>query len=724
MPFGLFSGFSNQGTAIIDPSSIFESNLVAWYRGDSLVNSSGKVATWTDKSGNGNNLTQSTGGDQPTYNSSSATFNSYPSATFNGTTSLMSSGVIVGGGAGSIWYAFVVMKATSQTGNVVAIILSFTDAASTDFYLKLNGTTNAEPGSLFLSYSSTGGGSQNGAAGTMNWGFPAASLSWSGLVVGGSTPQTYLNEDNLDNLNVGLTGATSPNWTGVLINLGGLNAANYTQMEVAEVVICDVQPTSKQNTQLFRYAQNRYNVDPALSTTAITNVSTAGGTARISGTGFNSTTTVSNTTLGNLTVKYVNADVIEITIPAATAGSYDISITNTNTGLTYTRNSFIQVQSSATYDPMVIMGIECIGWWQANNVTTSSGSVSAIADQSLLSNTLSSVPITGSTAALTFSSPTVTLTGGSGFASTMTGAKITISNSTTGANDGTFTLTYISATSVSWTNASGAADASNAVHWSLNTQPTYNTTDSAFSNQPTMSFDGFVQYLQATINTDIAAISQLFVLVVGECTVSSSTPTYFCTYNATQFFLAMRSGEPFAGRGGNQVGYGPSELNVATNFTGWTAVGAGSPNTGTAASLTFSSPTVTLTGGSGFTSGMTGQTITITNSTTSANDGTFIFTYISSSSVSWTNASGAADSSGAVHWTIGLAGVSVDNTSTQTANVDIVAQTTNQLFALGAMTGGSDFITGKIAACVFCNAVPTSTQMSNLQTWAHGLFGT
>src|ERR1700678_2633491 len=103
MPFGLFSGFARQGTAIIDPSSIFSTSLVAWYRGDSLVNSSGKVATWTDKSGNGNNLTQSTGGDQPTYNSSSATFNGYPTASFNGTSDWMYQSGLAGG-SGNIFY--------------------------------------------------------------------------------------------------------------------------------------------------------------------------------------------------------------------------------------------------------------------------------------------------------------------------------------------------------------------------------------------------------------------------------------------------------------------------------------------------------------------------------------------------------------------------------------------------------------------------------------------
>lgn len=72
----------------------------------------------------------------------------------------------------------------------------------------------------------------------------------------------------------------------------------------------------------------------------------------------------------------------------------------------------------------------------------------------------------GSTATLTLVSTTVTLTGGAGFVSGDTGKKIYISGAATAGNNGWFTITYVSATSVSWTNASGATDANNgAISW-------------------------------------------------------------------------------------------------------------------------------------------------------------------------------------------------------------------------------------------------------------------
>lgn len=72
----------------------------------------------------------------------------------------------------------------------------------------------------------------------------------------------------------------------------------------------------------------------------------------------------------------------------------------------------------------------------------------------------------GSTATLTLVSTTVTLTGGAGFVSGDTGKKIFISGAATAANNGWFTITFVSSTSVSWTNASGATDANNgAISW-------------------------------------------------------------------------------------------------------------------------------------------------------------------------------------------------------------------------------------------------------------------
>ena len=99
----------------------------------------------------------------------------------------------------------------------------------------------------------------------------------------------------------------------------------------------------------------------------------------------------------------------------------------------------------------------------------------------------------GAAATLTQSSTTTTLTGGIGFVSGMTGDSIYISGAATAANNGWFTITYVSATSVSWTNASGATDANNgAISFAVAALPvstlaTFSSVSSMFTGPPVRS---------------------------------------------------------------------------------------------------------------------------------------------------------------------------------------------------------------------------------------------
>jgi hypothetical protein len=66
------------------PNSIDSSNIFAWYRADTLEQSSNAISKWTDVSGRGRHITQSTAAAKPTYSSSDISYNSQPIVSFDG----------------------------------------------------------------------------------------------------------------------------------------------------------------------------------------------------------------------------------------------------------------------------------------------------------------------------------------------------------------------------------------------------------------------------------------------------------------------------------------------------------------------------------------------------------------------------------------------------------------------------------------------------------------
>lgn len=99
------------------------SNLLAWYRADSLVYSDagttpvtggGSVQQWNDLSGNGHHLTQTTTASKPTYTASA--INGEPGITLDGTNDYM---VFPGTNSASNYTFFYVVDATNTTGDPV-----------------------------------------------------------------------------------------------------------------------------------------------------------------------------------------------------------------------------------------------------------------------------------------------------------------------------------------------------------------------------------------------------------------------------------------------------------------------------------------------------------------------------------------------------------------------------------------------------------------------------
>ena len=127
------------------------------------------------------------------------------------------------------------------------------------------------------------------------------------------------------------------------------------------------------------------------------------------------------------------------------------------------------------------------------------------------------VIVSGAAATLTQASTTTTFTGGAGFVSGDTGKYIYISGAATSANNGwQGPVTYVSASSVTYTNASGATDANNgAISWSLSTLPV-----STLSSAPAQ-YTAFLTPVRSATGVWSVTLKDIAVLVqdVNICTI-------------------------------------------------------------------------------------------------------------------------------------------------------------------------------------------------------------
>lgn len=150
---GVGMGAPSSGGGVQNPSQIFSTNLIGWWRADQGVFSNtgcstpatnnGSVGCWADQSGNGCSLTQSGGSQQPTF--LSAGLNSKQTVQFTASNSDNVNCTTFNPGSGSVFSIFAVLFGTSSS-NVFARVISYdNDAAafildnSTSVFLLWNG---------------------------------------------------------------------------------------------------------------------------------------------------------------------------------------------------------------------------------------------------------------------------------------------------------------------------------------------------------------------------------------------------------------------------------------------------------------------------------------------------------------------------------------------------------------------------------------------------------
>lgn len=204
--------------------------LKLWLRADNAT-----VSAWTDLSGNGNNATQATGGNQPSL-ITSAKLNNQPALRFNGTTSFMNLGsaISVGGNNNpASVFAVIVNQQTTGTGSV------FT---GTGFRL-LNII-----GGKWAYYSQQ---SDNGVISTL-----AGNTAYCLIAtqVGNSNVPTWTNGTLLTSTTAVLTGGGAPSTIGANSN----GVSQWGQVDIAELIISGVGWDATTVARLAHYAQERY----------------------------------------------------------------------------------------------------------------------------------------------------------------------------------------------------------------------------------------------------------------------------------------------------------------------------------------------------------------------------------------------------------------------------------------------------------------------------------
>lgn len=201
------------------------SGLVLWLRSDLGVTLNGSnVSAWADQSGQGNNVSQGTGAQQPPYVASDASFGGQPSLTFtNGSHQNLGSGVwSVSLVQPCTWY--VLAKYTSFAG--VGIVMQDISAHQA-MYVTANG------GAFQISAASAMGSAHvsNGAhafVGVFNGASSAAYLDASTGPVSGN-----VGAGTLTRLQVSLSNAN--NWSGSVAEVMGYSGA-HTAANVAQVL--------------------------------------------------------------------------------------------------------------------------------------------------------------------------------------------------------------------------------------------------------------------------------------------------------------------------------------------------------------------------------------------------------------------------------------------------------------------------------------------------------
>lgn len=211
------------------------SNLGLWLRSDKGITLATGVSAWNDQSGNGNNSTQATGSQQPTYITSDGAANGKPTLSWSGAASQ----VLVGNYTGSPAqpYTIIVVGQTSASAQQA----TFTTATGA---LQMLGNAG-----VWAYYDGT----------VVSSAVASTSLSVVAGVFNGASSALYVNNSQTAaaNGNPGSTVMGTNYYVGAALSSG---ASNPLTGKIAEIIVYTVGLTTAQLKVIFQYLGARYKI--------------------------------------------------------------------------------------------------------------------------------------------------------------------------------------------------------------------------------------------------------------------------------------------------------------------------------------------------------------------------------------------------------------------------------------------------------------------------------
>lgn len=233
--------------------------LDLWLLADDIIGNDGDVvAAWNDRSGNGRNFTQATGGKQPLLKKAANGINGHNTVLFNGTSDLLVASNFASNVAGTV---FAVVRLSASPSNFQTVIGSADEAGTTGYWVCRAFHTAALP--------KIGTKQRSGLVGTEDEMRGSTSLvagnNYLMMWQSSGTAYSFRLNKAAETITV-VAGANNGDWIGDVpdrdnFTLGAVKLSvetNFLKAAIPELIMCNTALSTTQIAQVEAYLANRY----------------------------------------------------------------------------------------------------------------------------------------------------------------------------------------------------------------------------------------------------------------------------------------------------------------------------------------------------------------------------------------------------------------------------------------------------------------------------------